>query len=105
MLRIITQIAEATTELQRISDRTHNQQTEGKEVAVREILKTVQTEGDQALLDYTEKFDQLTLTVDQLRVTGSELDAAYQQVSKELIDAIALARPNLGWSLVTIKPY
>lgn len=95
MLRIITQIAEATTELQRISDRTHNQQTEGKEVAVREILKTVQTEGDQALLDYTEKFDQLTLTVDQLRVTGSELDAAYQQVSKELIDAIALARKKI----------
>ena len=95
MLRIITQIAEATTELQRISDRTHNQQTEGKEVAVREILKTVQTQGDQALLDYTEKFDQLTLTVDQLRVTGSELDAAYQQVSKELIDAIALARKKI----------
>ena len=95
MLRIITQIAEATTELQRISDRTHNQQTEGKEVAVREILKRVQTEGDQALLDYTEKFDQLTLTVDQLRVTGSELDAAYQQVSKELIDAIALARKKI----------
>ena len=95
MLRIITQIAEATTELQRISDRTHNQQTEGKEVAVREILKTVQTQGDQALLDYTEKFDQLTLTVDQLRVTGSELDAAYQQVSKELIDAIALAKKKI----------
>lgn len=91
MLRIITQVAEATTELQRISRRTHDQQVAGKEEAVQEILKTVKTKGDQALLDYTEKFDQLTLTVEQLRVKGSEIDAAYQQVSKELIDAIALA--------------
>jgi histidinol dehydrogenase len=91
MLRIITQVAEATTELQRISHRTHDQQIEGKEEAVREILKTVKSKGDQALLDYTEKFDQQTLTVEQLRVNGSELDAAYQQVSKELIDAITLA--------------
>ncbi|PSO50458.1 MAG: histidinol dehydrogenase [Cyanobacteria bacterium SW_9_44_58] len=91
MLRIITQFAEATTELQRISHRTHDKQIEGKQDAVREILKTVKSKGDQALLDYTEKFDQQSLTIEQLRVNGSELDAAYQQVSKELIDAIALA--------------
>ena len=91
MLRIINQVAEATTEVQRISRRTHDQQAVGQEEAVREILSTIKAKGDQALLDYTEKFDQLTLTVDKLRVNGSELDAAYQQVSKELIDAIALA--------------
>jgi len=91
MLRIITQFAEATTELQRISHRTHDKQIEGKQDAVREILKTVKSKGDQALLDYTEKFDQQSLTIEQLRVNGSELDAAYQQVSKELIDTIALA--------------
>lgn len=91
MLRIISQVAEATTELQRISHRTHDQHIVGKEEAVQEILRTVKTEGDQALVDYTKKFDQINLTSDQLRVKGSELDAAYQQVSKELIDAIALA--------------
>ncbi|AFZ44283.1 histidinol dehydrogenase [Halothece sp. PCC 7418] len=95
MLRIINQVAEATTELQRISRRTHDQQIAGKEEAVQEIIQTVRKKGDQALLDYTAKFDQLTLTVDQLRVSGSELDAAYQQVSKELIDAIALARQQI----------
>ncbi len=95
MLRIINQVAEATTELQRISRRTHDQQIAGKEEAVHEIIQTVRKQGDQALLDYTAKFDQLTLTVDQLRVNGSELDAAYQKVSKELIDAIALARQQI----------
>ncbi|NBD17246.1 MAG: histidinol dehydrogenase [Cyanobacteria bacterium] len=95
MLRIINQVAEATTELQRISRRTHDQQIAGKEEAVHEIIQTVRKQGDQALLDYTAKFDQLTLTVNQLRVNGSELDAAYQKVSKELIDAIALARQQI----------
>ena len=95
MLRIIHQVAEATTELQRISRRTHDQQMVGKEEVVQEIIQTVRKQGDQALLDYTAKFDQLTLTVDQLRVKGSELDAAYQKVSKELIDAIALARQQI----------
>ena len=95
MLRIIHQIAEATTELQRISRRTHDHQIVGKEGTVQEIIQTVRKKGDQALLDYTAKFDQLTLTVDQLRVKGSELDAAYQKVSKELIDAIALARQQI----------
>jgi len=95
MLRIIHQVAEATTELQRISRRTHDQQMVEKEEVVQEIIQTVRKKGDQALLDYTAKFDQLTLTVDQLRVKGSELDAAYQKVSKELIDAIALARQQI----------
>ena len=91
MLRIITQQAEATTELRRIQDRTDDDQIQTKEATVREILAKVKRHGDQALLDYTEKFDKQTLTPGQLRVSGSELDAAYQQISKELLDAIQLA--------------
>ncbi|MDY6781888.1 MAG: histidinol dehydrogenase [Cyanobacteriota bacterium] len=95
MLRIITQEAEAQTELRRISDRTHGGETLHKEATVREIIQTVQRQGDKALLDYTAEFDGQSLTREQLRVSGSELDAAYQQVSKELLDAIALAREQI----------
>lgn len=95
MLRIITQEAEAQTELKRIGDRTYDGETLHKEATVREILQTVQRQGDKALLDYTAEFDRQTLTLEQLRVSGSELDAAYQQVSKELLDAIALARQQI----------
>ncbi|MGK7872600.1 MAG: histidinol dehydrogenase [Xenococcaceae cyanobacterium] len=91
MLRIITQQAEAKTELRRIGDRTHDDQIRLREARVREILETVKCQGNQALLDYTEKFDQQTLSLQQLRVSGSELDAAYQQISPELLDAIGLA--------------
>ncbi|HBB32354.1 MAG TPA: histidinol dehydrogenase [Cyanobacteria bacterium UBA8803] len=95
MLRIITQQAEAKTELRRISDRTFQEEVFHKEATVREVLQAVKRQGDKALLHYTEEFDRQILTPDQLRVSGSELDAAYQQVSKELLDAIQLAKRQI----------
>ncbi|MBW4693245.1 MAG: histidinol dehydrogenase [Lyngbya sp. HA4199-MV5] len=91
MLRIITQRAEARTELRRICDRIHDDQVVHKEATVREVLQAVKRQGDRAVLHYTAEFDRLTLKPEDLRISGSELDAAYQQVSKELLDAIRLA--------------
>lgn len=91
MLRIITQRAEARAELRRICDRTHDDQVLHKEATVREVLQAVKRQGDRAILHYTSEFDRITLKADELRVSGSELDAAYQQVSKDLLDAIRLA--------------
>jgi len=91
MLRIITQLAEARTELRRICDRTHDDQVVHKEATVQQVLQAVRRQGDRAVLHYTEEFDQQTLKSEDLRVSGSELDAAYQQVSKELLNAIQLA--------------
>ncbi|XHX78001.1 MAG: histidinol dehydrogenase [Stenomitos frigidus ULC029] len=91
MLRIITQRAEARAELRRICDRTHDEQVVHKEATVREVLQAVKRQGDRAVLHYTTEFDRLTLKPEELRVSGSELDAAYQQVSKELLNAIRLA--------------
>lgn len=95
MLRIINQHTEAQVELRRICDRTHTDQVFHKESTVREVLQAVQRQGDKAVLHYTAEFDRQTLTADELRVSGSELEAAYQQVSKELLDAIRLARRNI----------
>ncbi|MFN6535262.1 MAG: histidinol dehydrogenase [Nostoc sp. EkiNYC01] len=91
MLRIITQQADVRAELQRICDRTHDEQVPNKEATVREVLQAVKRQGDKAVLHYTAEFDKQTLKPEELRVTGSELDAAYQQVSKELMGAIRLA--------------
>ncbi len=95
MLRIISQRAEAQTELRRICDRTHDDQVVHKEATVREVLQTVKRQGDRALLHYTAEFDQQTLAPEDLRVSSAELDAAYQQVPKELLDAIRLARQKI----------
>ncbi|MBG1265576.1 histidinol dehydrogenase [Nostoc sp. WHI] len=91
MLRIITQQADVRAELQRICDRTHDEQVLHKEATVREVLQAVKRQGDKAVLHYTAEFDQQILKAEELRVTGSELDAAYQQVSKELLGALRLA--------------
>lgn len=95
MLRIITQRTEAEAELDRIRDRTSDDQIVHKEATVREVLQAVKRQGDRAVLHYTAEFDQQTFLPEQLRVTGSELDAAYQQVSKELLHAIQLARQQI----------
>ena len=95
MLRIITQQTEAKNELQRIGARTYDEQIRSKEAAVIEIVETVRRKGDIALENYTKKFDGQTVTPEKLRVSGSELDAAYQQISKDLLDAIQLACKNI----------
>ncbi len=91
MLRIITQRTEALNELRRICNRTHDDQVVHKEATVREVLQAVKRQGDRAVLHYTTEFDRQTFESHELRVSGSELDAAYQQVSKDLLDAIQLA--------------
>lgn len=91
MLRIITQHAEALNELRRICNRTHDDQVVHKEATVREVLQAVKRQGDRAVLHYTAEFDRQNFEAHELRVSGSELDAAYQQVSKDLLDAIQLA--------------
>lgn len=95
MLRIITQQADVRSELQRICDRTNDEQMLHKEATVREVLQAVKRQGDKAVLHYTTEFDQQTLKPEELRVTGAELDAAYQQVSQELLEAIRLARQRI----------
>lgn len=95
MLRIIHQLNEAKSELQRICARTHDDHIFNKEATVREILQAVRRKGDAALLQYTAEFDRVELKAEELRVRGPELDAAYQQVSKGLLDAIQQACRNI----------
>ena len=91
MLRIIDRQAEAKTELSRIGDRNNGEDIQPKETIVRDIVTNVRKNGDRSLLEYTEKFDRQIYTAEQLRVRGSELDAAYQQISKDLLRAIQVA--------------
>jgi histidinol dehydrogenase len=95
MLRIIDNRADALTELRRICDRIYDDQTTHKEATVQQVLQAVKRQGDRAVLHYTEEFDQVTLQSQQLRVSGSEIDAAYQQVPQNLLSAIRLACRNV----------
>lgn len=91
MLRIITQPAEAQIELKRIRERLENRELATTKAMVKDILTTVKQRGNQALFAYAQQFNEPVLRPQQLKVSGSDLDAAYQQISKELLDAIQQA--------------
>ena len=61
------------------------------DVSVREIIGTVIELGDQALIEYTKKFDRVSLTTDTLRFTQSELKEQAAQVSDKERSALELA--------------
>ena len=61
------------------------------DVSVREIIGGVIELGDQALIEYTKKFDRISLTTDTLRFTQSELKEKAAQVSDKDRSALELA--------------
>jgi histidinol dehydrogenase len=73
--------------------RTIESGTEEQRRAVLEIIADVRTRGDEALKEYTEKFDQVRLA--SLRITEKEIEQAYQQVSAEMLAIIREAAANI----------
>ena len=61
------------------------------DLSVREIIDGVIYRGDQALIEYTKKFDRINLTSDKLRFTQSELKDHSAKVSDKDRSALALA--------------
>ncbi|MHB9094254.1 MAG: histidinol dehydrogenase [Eubacteriales bacterium] len=66
------------------------------EERVREILQRVKEVGDDALIEYTARFDKADLTPATLGVTRSEIEAAYKEVDSGFIKAIQKARDNIA---------
>jgi histidinol dehydrogenase len=65
------------------------------EKLVKDILRDVKERGDQALFEYTEKFDQTELDSVSVVVTGEEIEKAYDKVSEQEIDALRLAAARI----------
>lgn len=59
------------------------------------IVAEVRAKGDEALLEYTARFDGCALREDQLLVNPEEIAEAYQQVDDEFIQAIRKAGANI----------
>jgi len=65
------------------------------EAAVRIIVNDVARRGDEALKDYTRKFDKLDLDRTAMRVTANEIDTAVKACSRETLDALEFARARI----------
>ena len=65
------------------------------EDTVKAIVEDVKNRGDEAVFEYTQKFDKATLTPDNIRVTKEEIGKAYEDVDPELLDVIKKAIVNI----------
>ncbi len=65
------------------------------EETVNEILENVRENRDEAVFDYTKKFDGVELTKENVRVTEAEIEEAYQSVEAHLIEVIRKALVNI----------
>ncbi|MBS7605976.1 histidinol dehydrogenase [Candidatus Bathyarchaeota archaeon] len=62
---------------------------------VEEIIRDVKERGDRALIDLTEKFDGVKLSVDRLRVSREEIERAYSMVSEKQASALEDAKKRI----------
>ncbi|OMF59893.1 histidinol dehydrogenase [Paenibacillus sp. FSL R5-0490] len=67
--------------------------TEEQRAIVKNIIETVRQNGDQALKEYTEKFDGISL--DELKVPQAEIEEALSQVDRKILEIIKEAAENI----------
>ncbi len=68
--------------------------TEQMKVA-KEVSDDVKARGDEAVLEYTAKFDRVQLTKDTMKVTPEEIEAGYKNLDAETREAIEYAYKNI----------
>jgi histidinol dehydrogenase len=68
---------------------------EDVEAVVGEILRDVALRGDEALIDYSRRFDELDLSPATLRVGEAEIEAAVRKCPRDALDALAFAKERI----------
>ncbi len=62
---------------------------------VAQIIAAVRDRGDLALCEYTNRFDKVNITPENLRVTDAEISQALSSMSAELLTAVRQAKENI----------
>lgn len=65
------------------------------EKIVADIIENVKTKGDEALFEYTKKFDKFDLNAENIRVSPEEIADAYAQIDDEYIKVMKDAAENI----------
>lgn len=85
---------DSSEKLQQILSRNNTEKNDAQQI-VDDILYNIKKNGNQALFDYTQKFDGIAITEQNIKVTEQEIEYAYTQVSKELIAVIQKAAKRI----------
>ncbi len=95
-MRVIsTQESSFAGELDRIFDR-RNRVPKDVEDVVAGILDDVETRGDDALFEYTEKFDGMLLDARTVEVSPDEIEAAFSAVDPGDVEILKLSAARIG---------
>ena len=62
---------------------------------VKDIVEDISKRGDEAVAEYTEKFDGIKLTPEQFRVDRKDLEKAHNEIGKDLLGTIRQAVENV----------
>ena len=96
MLKILkTTDVEIESELNKVLNRS-SFDNEAQVEAVAEIWDNVKTKGDQAIFEYTARFDQVDLKDKGLEVQAEEIEAAYKEVDDKFLKAIRVSIKNVS---------
>ena len=95
MIRIIDNQDYKAKEL--INELLNRSQLDFKDVqsAVEDIVKDVKERKDEALFEYTKKFDNVLLTSKNLKVTEEEINLAYKKLDSDLIESMQKAEERI----------
>lgn len=63
--------------------------------AVRKIIEDVRINGDRAIIEYTKKFDGITLEVDKIKIVREEVIKSYEYVNESELSAIKTLIENI----------
>ena len=94
-MKIVTLTKETTKSIMDdLLKRSPNNYTEYESV-VNDIIENVKQNKDQAVFDYTLKFDRFPLTPENIVVTKEEIEEAYAQMDAELVEVMKRAAENI----------
>jgi histidinol dehydrogenase len=82
-------------QFQKLCDRNF-QRKKRMEVSVRKIIEDVKLRGDDAVIKYTRKFDNIKLQQRRIKVSESEMNAAYQDIKPDFVNVLKLAADNVS---------
>ena len=92
-IKTVNNIEQAQMELQKITNRTSGTIQDNAIKVVDDILKNVSERGDEALKEYTSRFD--GFSAENFQVPSDLIIKAWEETSKELQDSLVLAKKRI----------
>ena len=94
-MRIVKLTSETKTDLlNSLLKRSPNNYAEYEQI-VADIIYHVRTRRDEAIFEYTEKFDKCRLNADTVRVTAAEIQEAYTKVDAQIVEIMKRSAENI----------